>query len=97
MGLTPPSTIPPRARQVDVWGIGCLAYELLVGVNTFHADENMPEDAVEARILSGEGVSFPSDVRISPDARAFIQVRAQHRPNAAHGAARLRFCGGAVQ
>jgi tRNA A-37 threonylcarbamoyl transferase component Bud32 len=65
--------------KVDTWGLGVLAYEVLVGVTPFASQD--PERVVDKLL----GVKFQCPARLSADAQDFIMkcllFSAQERPN----------------
>lgn len=61
-------------QSVDVWAVGVLAYELLVGFPPFSGD--CPGDAMN-NIFAGN-VVFPK--RITPAARLFVEAALQPHP-----------------
>jgi len=66
----PPEMVEGKEHDegVDVWSLGILTYEFLVGHPPFEAEK---QDDVYKRIVSGE-IKFPADVTISADAKDLI-------------------------
>ena len=81
---TKEDTVPTLWTQVDIWAIGCLAYELLAGYSPFDGENH--ED-ITTRILGGKMIKLPTAVSCSEDVLSFITARARC---AAHAAPRPR-------
>lgn len=63
---------------VDIWGLGCLTYELLYGSSLF-GGSGRSEAEVSAAVLSGEPAVLPqwspAGNFVSAEAMAFVWVR----------------------
>lgn len=63
-------------EKVDIWALGCVAFELLYGYNLFHADHTAD---IEKRIAVDEPLRLPTVSRakqnITGPAMEFILVR----------------------
>lgn len=57
--------------KVDIWAIGCLAYELLAGYSPFDGENH--ED-ITTRILGGKMIKLPTAVSCSEDVLSFITM-----------------------
>lgn len=60
----------PYTTKVDMWSIGCIAYQLLVGVTPFQASTSFEQ--LYQRIVVGD-YSFPDDVPLSDLAKDFVR------------------------
>ncbi|KAI9009260.1 kinase-like domain-containing protein [Hyaloraphidium curvatum] len=58
------------STAVDAWSLGCIAYQLLVGVTPFQGSASYEQ--LYAKILNAD-YTFPPDVPLSPLARDFVQ------------------------
>ena len=56
----------PLTQRVDVWALGVLLFECLVGTPPFEVPDSVEE--THARITSGE-VNFPDEPSLSSDAK----------------------------
>ena len=81
-GRAPPPEAPPYTEKVDVWAVGVLAYELIVGKPPFEVDD---EQETRRRILHDTALSFPGHVSAAAAGfiRAALAKSAAQRPSAA--------------
>lgn len=74
--LAPQRARAPYDSKVDVWALGCLAFECLFGQSPFFGGS---EAVVESRIRAGE-VIFPVGGSVPPLARSFVAACTQPTP-----------------
>lgn len=60
----------PYSTKVDLWSVGCIAYQLLVGVTPFQSSPSF--DQLYQRIVAAE-YSFPEDIPLSDLAKDFVR------------------------
>ena len=65
-------------HRVDIWSLGVLMYECLVGATPFEAED---VDATQAKIRDGE-LTFPASAKLGDDAQALLRGLLQKEPDA---------------
>ncbi|GBF94873.1 aurora protein [Raphidocelis subcapitata] len=71
-------------EKVDIWAVGVLAYELIVGKPPFEVDD---ESETRRRIMYETTLTFPP--RVSPDAVSFVRAALAKNASLRPGAAEL--------
>ena len=74
--LAPQRAMAPYDSKVDIWALGCLAFECLFGQSPFFGGSAA---VVESRICAGE-VIFPVGGSVPPLARSFVAACTQPTP-----------------
>lgn len=77
----PPEMIKsePHDTSADVWALGILMYEFLVGRSPFAPSSDTTDDEIRKHILDGK-VAFPDRPVVSPEAKDLIVKFLQRDP-----------------
>ncbi len=80
MRQLPRALIECSTRQVDVWSLGVILYQMLFGRRPFGDGCTQTQLLRDQVMLNARAVTFPAKPAVSAEAKAFVQQCASARP-----------------